>query len=155
MISTIDLLTAAKRANGIPSNYRLARVLGATDATLQRWNTGRGCPDDAHAARLAEMAGLDVGYVVASMRAEREKDEHLRTIWQSIADRLRAGPIGVAAAVSIALASPSAYAFDLARLDAVQGSGCALCQLPRRRKKAARSALGRALSSASRKTPRS
>jgi len=88
MISTAELLAAAKSARGIPSNYRLAKVLEATDATLQRWNTGRGCPDDTHAAKLAEMAGLDVEYVVASMRAAREKDPALRAIWARMAERL-------------------------------------------------------------------
>lgn len=88
MISTAELLSAAKSARGIPSNYRLAKVLGATDATLQRWNTGRGCPDDAHAAELAVMAGLDVEWVVTSMRAQREKDPTLRAIWARTAERL-------------------------------------------------------------------
>jgi hypothetical protein len=88
MISTAELLSAAKMARGIPSNYRLAKVLGATDATLQRWNTGRGCPDDAHAAELAVMAGLDVEWVVTSMRAQREKDPTLRAIWARAAERL-------------------------------------------------------------------
>lgn len=88
MISTAELLAAAKSARGIPSNYRLAKVLEATDATLQRWNTGRGCPDDSHAAKLAVMAGLDVEWVVASMRAQREKDPELRAIWARTADRL-------------------------------------------------------------------
>lgn len=88
MISTAELLAAAKSARGIPSNYRLAKVLEATDATLQRWNTGRGCPDDAHAAKLAQMAGLDVEWVVVSMRAQREKDPALRAIWEAAADRL-------------------------------------------------------------------
>lgn len=88
MISTAELLIAAKAARGIPSNYRLAKILGATDATLQRWNTGRGCPDDSHAAELAVMAGLDVEWVVVSMRAQREKDPTLRAIWAAAADRL-------------------------------------------------------------------
>jgi hypothetical protein len=63
-------------------------VLGATESTLQRWNTGRGQPDDAHSIRLAEMAGLDPGYVVASMRSIREKDPELRAFWAHIARRL-------------------------------------------------------------------
>ena len=88
MISTAQLLAAAKTGAGIPSNYRLAKVLGATDSTLQRWNTGRGCPDDAHAAELAVMAKLDVEWVVASMRAAREKDPTLRAIFTRTAERL-------------------------------------------------------------------
>jgi transcriptional regulator with XRE-family HTH domain len=127
MISTSELLTAAKAANGIPSNYRLARVLGTSDNTLHRWHSGRNTPDDANAVRLAELAGLDVDYVVASMRAQRETDERLKGVWQSIADRLRAGPIGVGAAVAIALASPSSEAFSTYQAPTVeQGSLCVM-----------------------------
>ena len=88
MLTTLDLLAAAKRGAGIPSNYRLARKLDITDSAVQRWNTGRGVPDDANAAELAVMAGLDVEYVVASMRAAREKDPTLKAIFVRTAERL-------------------------------------------------------------------
>jgi hypothetical protein len=88
MLTISDLLSAAKRGAGIPSNYRLARVLGLTDSGVQRWTSGRGVPDDAQAHRMAVMAGLDSGYVIASVRALREKDESLRAIWADMAERL-------------------------------------------------------------------
>jgi hypothetical protein len=88
MLTTLDLLAAAKRGAGIPSNYRLARKLDITDSAVQRWNTGRGVPDDANAMRMAQMAGLDSGYVVASMRALREPNPELRAIWAEMAERL-------------------------------------------------------------------
>ncbi len=86
--TTADLLAAAKRGAGIPSNYRLARVLGTNDNTLSRWQSGKVIPDDAYAVRMAALAGLDAGYVVAAMRAFREKDEGLRAIWADMAERL-------------------------------------------------------------------
>ncbi len=88
MLTTSDLLSAAKRGAGIPSNYRLARVLGTTDNTVFRWHSGAGSPDDAWAAKLAALAGMDVGYAVASMKAAREKDPELRAIWADMAERL-------------------------------------------------------------------
>lgn len=88
MLNISDLLSAAKRGAGIPSNYRLARVLGLTDSGVQRWTSGRGVPDDAQAIRMANMAGLDPGYVVASVRALREKDDAVRAIWADMAERL-------------------------------------------------------------------
>jgi hypothetical protein len=87
MLSTSDLLSAAKRGAGIPSNYRLARVMGLSDNTLTRWNGGA-IPDDSSAARLAQMAGMDVEYVIVSMKAQREKDPELRAIWARAAERL-------------------------------------------------------------------
>jgi hypothetical protein len=90
MLSISDLLTAAKRGAGIPSNYRLARVLDLTDSAVQRWSTGRGVPDDAQAHRMAMMAGMDPGYVIAAVRALREKDPTLRAVWEDMAARLLA-----------------------------------------------------------------
>lgn len=88
IFTTADLLAAAKRGAGIPSNYRLARVLGTNDNTLSRWHSGKVVPDDAYAVRLAELAQLDSGFVIAAMRAAREKDASLRAIWADMAERL-------------------------------------------------------------------
>lgn len=102
MITTAELMAAAKRAQGIPSNYRLARVLDVPESTVQRWNTGRGRPDDAHAARLGELAGIDPGIAVASVRAEREGDGPMRSLWEGIAKKLeRAGVAALAVFLSL------------------------------------------------------
>ncbi len=110
MLTTVELLAAARAAHGIPSNYRLARVLNVSDKSIQRWNTGKNTPDDAMASRLAEMAGLDPDSVVAAMHAERAVTEAERARWQRIAHRLQA----VAACVILSLvgfgASPDARA---------------------------------------------
>jgi hypothetical protein len=90
MLTITNLMAAAKLGAGIPSNYRLARVLDLTESAVQRWNTGRGTPDDAQALRMAELAGLDAGYVLASVRAAREKDPVLRAAWEQVAERLLA-----------------------------------------------------------------
>lgn len=90
MLTTRDLLAAVKTAQSIPSNYRLARLLDVPEGTVQRWNTGRNLPDDLMAARLAELAGLDVAEVVASIHAERAAEGPARDLWKSIAERLHA-----------------------------------------------------------------
>lgn len=90
MISVSELLVAAKSAHAIQSNYRLARVLDTTDNTLYRWTSGKGVPDDTHAVKLADMAGLDRGYVIAAMRALRETNDELRAEWEDMARRLLA-----------------------------------------------------------------
>lgn len=98
MITTKELLTAAKVAQNIPSNYRLCRVLGVPDTTVQRWNTGRGRPDDDMARRLAELAGLDPGAVVAAIRAEREAEGPMHDLWANVARRLQAAALASLAA---------------------------------------------------------
>lgn len=83
-----ELLAAVRQAQGLPSNYALARVLGIRDNTLQRWHAEAGAPDDAMAARLATMARLDPDAVVAAMHAQRAGDDEERARWQRIARRL-------------------------------------------------------------------
>lgn len=85
-----ELLSAVRTAQGWPSNYRLGRELGISDNTIQRWNTGANAPDDATAARLAELAGLDPDVTVAYMQAQRAKSGPDRARWERIAERLRA-----------------------------------------------------------------
>jgi transcriptional regulator with XRE-family HTH domain len=92
-----ELLAAAKAGGNIPSSYRLARLLGVSDNTVNRWQHSKGWPDDLAAARLADLAGLDVGAVVASMHAQRASEPKARELWQAIADRLAAtAPAGPA-----------------------------------------------------------
>jgi hypothetical protein len=86
-----DLLSAAKSRAGIPSSYRLARVLGVSDNTVNRWQHSKGFPDDRTAARLAQLAGLDVGAVVASVHAQRATAPDERAMWESISERLAGG----------------------------------------------------------------
>ena len=101
MITTKELLAKAKAEQGIPSNYRLARVLDIPETTVMRWNTGRNRPDDEAVMRLAELAGIDPGAAVAAIRAERAEDGPLRELWVAMAKRLQ----GAAAAVFTAIVS--------------------------------------------------
>lgn len=106
MLTTRELLAAVKTANSIPSNYRLARALDVPENTVQRWSTGRNLPDDTMCARLAAMAGLDAGYVVASVHAERAAAGPLRDLWASMAQRVKDsahGALTVALAVILSL----------------------------------------------------
>lgn len=96
-----SLLTAAKTAQGIPSNYRLARVLGVSDNTLNNWQSGRAAPSDLQAIRLAEMAGIDPAAVLAELAAARAKDDGTRAVWRGLADKLKGG--AVAAGVGLFL----------------------------------------------------
>ena len=110
MHSTHQLLDAAKARSGLPSDYKLGIALGLTsDSAVTHYRKGRSHPDDKVGRRLAELAGLDEGYVLACLHAERAKDEESRQAWQRIAKRLE----GVAAALVLAiLANLGAVSFD-------------------------------------------
>ena len=101
MLTTADLLRAARDAQGLPSNYRLARFLDVPEKTVQRWNTGKNIPDDQHALRLAELSGIDAGIVLASLAAQRSTDAQARTLWEGIAQRLQSAGLGSLAAVIV------------------------------------------------------
>lgn len=103
MLTTAELMAAAKARAGIPSNYRLAKVLGVTETTVMRWNTGRSTPDDEPARRLAELAELDAGFVVASIRAEREKSGPMFDVWSKVAERLKGGAVGAGVCLLVGL----------------------------------------------------
>lgn len=120
---TRELLEAAKTAHAIPSNYRLARVLGVTDNTLGNWQSGRSIPNTALAMRLAEMAGRDPAIVVAELAAERAQDDDERDLWRGIAARLRqAGMACLVGAVMVLGAPPEARAFEAHSALDVDGS---------------------------------
>lgn len=86
-MDTVQLLDLAKSRQGV-SDYGLARILGVGQSTLSNYRNGRSRPDDRMAVRLADLAQLDAGQVVAWLNAERAKDDESRRLWQGIAERL-------------------------------------------------------------------
>lgn len=118
------LLRAAREAQGIKSNYALTRVLGVTDKTMQRWSTGANTPSNAQACELAQMAGIEPGYIMACMEGIRAKSEKDRERWSEIAKRLKSAA-GTAAASAAVVAS--------AALEALE-RGAGLCIMSTRRR---------------------
>lgn len=105
-----DLMSAAKDASGIPSNYRLAHVLGVTVHTVANWQNDRALPNEAMTIRLAELAGVDPAPYLAEMAAGRAKDDETRGMWLAIADRLRKAPMMASAAFTLAASFAAAPA---------------------------------------------
>ena len=127
MLTTFDLLSAAKANSGIPSNYRLARILDVPDNTVVRWNTGRNKPDDEMVRRLAELAGLDPAPVVAAIRAERAAPGPMRDLWSGMAAMLSKASATAALAVVAVTGSPDAGAWVSSPAQPLPG--CILCQI--------------------------
>ncbi len=99
MLTTSELLAAAKAAQGNCSYYRLARLMDVPERTMSRWSSGKNAPDDVHAARLAELAGLDPAEVVASINAERATEPAMRELWRAMAQRLHAASLAALAVI--------------------------------------------------------
>ncbi len=120
-----ELLAAVRAAQGLPSNYALARLTGIPERSLQRWNTGTHTPDALTSARLAELAKLDRDFVVAAMHAQRAAAGPERDLWLQIAARLdKAGAVAAVALLSVGVvASPDAGAMALAAAAPLIGGG--------------------------------
>lgn len=138
MITANELIEAAKAAAGVPSNYRLAKVLGVTENTVANWKHGRTAPDDQMAVRLAEMAHLDPADVLPAMYALRTSDPALRSVWARVSDRLtrEGATMGIFLAVILSALfgfdggpDAGALAFAPIALANLPGMGCILCKL--------------------------
>jgi hypothetical protein len=85
MLTVQELLERARTQRGGISWYRLARDLGASDNSVLRWRKGEGLPSDDAALRLANMAALPPGKVLAAIHAQREPEgSPLRDAWSSL-----------------------------------------------------------------------
>lgn len=97
-MQSAELLDRAKACRGLRSDYALAKAAGFTTQQIGNYRSGRSAPGDAAAIKLAELAELDAGAVLAWMAAERAKTAAEREVWQKAASRL-----ATAAAVALAL----------------------------------------------------
>jgi plasmid maintenance system antidote protein VapI len=130
--NTVKLMDAAMSAQGIPSYYKLARVLGVSNNTMTKWKQERSAPADSMAARLAEMAGLDPDVVLAELAADRAGDDETRARWRGIAERLRRAGVAALMGGVFVLAAPAPEARAIEVAHAVDQSG--LCVMSTRRR---------------------
>jgi transcriptional regulator with XRE-family HTH domain len=129
MQTTKQLLDRAKKAQGIESDYKLAQVLGVVNSAVTNYRAGRSHPDDAVAARLAELAGQDPSSVIAELHAERAKTPEVRALWLRMANQLRHAVAAVMLAVGAAmvLIAGSPTAAEAGPSHTVQNHSSGLC----------------------------
>jgi plasmid maintenance system antidote protein VapI len=106
MLTVRDLITAARVAQGLPSNYALANRMQVRERDVSRWFNGHHVPADAMVLRLAELAGLDPAAVLPTIAALRTDDARLRAAWRRAAD-LAERAAAVAACAILALCVPA------------------------------------------------
>lgn len=93
-----DFLDQLKRVKKIPTDYALADHFGIQQATISSWRKGRTLPDEVWCVRLAKEIGLEPGYVlacVAAERSERAKRPEVAETWRHMAEKM--GVLTVAA----------------------------------------------------------
>jgi transcriptional regulator with XRE-family HTH domain len=108
METTKDLLDAVKARYKLPSDYALAAFLGLTRAHVSKYRCDRESLSDEKAMKVAELLGIDAGYVLALMAAERANRTHNEaalSAWSKVAERLKT--CGAAAALLLLVAAPA------------------------------------------------
>lgn len=87
MQSTLEFLAAAKSRLGIESDYALAKALNVGARRIGNYRTGVSMMDADMCYRIAEVIGLEPGYVLACIEAERAKRTEDRQRWSERAKR--------------------------------------------------------------------
>jgi transcriptional regulator with XRE-family HTH domain len=96
---TVKYLDDCKKKLGITSTYELAEKTGLSAQLLSHYYNGRSSPDDYGCFKIAEILGLDAAYVIASIKAETEKNEAKRNYFRSFSGASRTAVVGIALAV--------------------------------------------------------
>lgn len=126
MSTTTELLDRLKAAQGISSDYALAKLLGISKQGISHYRTKAGQLDTSGVFRIAELLGMshaETLAALASIEAERAKDEQTRATWQARLKRLG----GIAATVTVAAlgigaSAPADAAHQPGRIDALQSA---------------------------------
>lgn len=105
METTIEFLNAVMEKHDIKSDNQLALFLGCTRASVSAYRYKKSFMDDSIALKVSETLGIDSGYILACVHAERARKPEEKKAWFDIAQRM-----AIAAAVLIVIALP--FQFD-------------------------------------------
>ena len=88
MHTTQQLCRAVMRKEKITSAYALAKVMGVTSSSAERWLSKRSRLSTDNAVKCAQLLSLPEAYVVACVNYEKEKSDTAREFWKSLAENL-------------------------------------------------------------------
>lgn len=95
----VSLLDNAKVVHKLPSDYKLALVLGIDQKSLRNYRDHKTLPDARVLVKLCELTGDDPAILLAEIEEQRAKTDEARALWHQIAQRLQAA--GVTAVLSV------------------------------------------------------
>ena len=92
-VELLELLRNQQKIKELPtSDYRLAKILGMTQAAIIKIMKHNGSLSDENAIKLADELKLPRAYVVACMMIHRTKNLEVREMWEDVASNsLKAG----------------------------------------------------------------
>lgn len=71
------------------SYYRITRLIGVTDATMDNWRKGKREAKPENAVKMADLLHLDRALVVAELDVERAENEEVKSVRLQILERLK------------------------------------------------------------------
>ena len=83
------LLDKAKVVHRLPSDYKLALVMGVKQTTLANYRQGKTLPDARVIRLICELTGDDPALLAAEIEAERATTEDARALWRGVVQRLQ------------------------------------------------------------------
>lgn len=84
MKKTLYYLDALKEAEGLTSDYALAKYLSINRAVISQYRSGKMVIDDYVCLMIAKRLELDPLEVISLANAEREKDETKKAVWENL-----------------------------------------------------------------------
>lgn len=91
VINIAALLDKAQVIHRLPSDYKLALVMGISHSSLTSYRQGKTLPDARVISKLCELTGDDAAVLLAQIEEKRAKTDEARTLWHMVAQRLQAG----------------------------------------------------------------
>lgn len=82
------LLDKAKLIHRLPSDYKLALVMGVKQTTLANYRQGKTLPDARVIRLICDLTGDDAALLAAEIEAQRAPTEDARALWRQVVERL-------------------------------------------------------------------
>ena len=103
MKTTIEFLDAVKAARGLTSDNQLAVFLGCSRQMIGLYRKGKDFLGDEMACKIASILGIDSGFVLACVAAQRSKIPEAKKAFEWMAQHLG----GLAAALALVMILPT------------------------------------------------
>lgn len=87
-IHIASMLDRAKVIHRLPSDYKLALVLGVDHKSLRNYRDHKTLPDARVISLLCGLTGDDPALLAAQVEAERAKTDEARALWRQVVERL-------------------------------------------------------------------
>ena len=86
-----SLLDKAKVIHRLPSDYKLALVMGISHSALVSYRQGKTLPDARVISLICGLTGDDPTLLAVEIEEQRAKTDEARNLWHMVAQRLQAG----------------------------------------------------------------